>query len=231
MVTDKRGISASLIQRQLGLRYETAWTILHKLRRAMVNSLREPLRGEIEMDETWVGGYQQGLEESRQLKGRKAALVLVAVERSEQRAGRARMAVIPDFTARTVVAFVKRNVALGSTLYTDGMPGFRGIVAEGYLLVAEKQVRFSRGGKAIVPIADQTIGNLKQWLIGTHHGVGRAHLQAYLDEFVFRHNRRGNLAAAFQTILGLGTARSPTFFTTLVGAKDHSARPQPLGVC
>lgn len=81
MTTDKRGVSALLVQRQLGLScYETAWMMLHKLRRAMVNVVREPLYGEIEVDDTWVGGEQAGLRGSRQLKGRRAALVLVAVE-------------------------------------------------------------------------------------------------------------------------------------------------------
>ena len=83
MTTDKRGVSALLLQRQLGLpRYETAWMMLHKLRRAMVNVAREPpLHGGVEVDETWVGGEQAGLRGSRQLKGRRAALVLVAVEK------------------------------------------------------------------------------------------------------------------------------------------------------
>jgi hypothetical protein len=82
MTTDKRGVSALLVQRQLGLScYETAWRMLHKLRRAMVNVAREPLHGEIKVDDTWVGGEQAGLRGSRQLKGRRAALVLVAVEK------------------------------------------------------------------------------------------------------------------------------------------------------
>jgi hypothetical protein len=81
MTTDKRGVSALLLQRQLGLTcYETAWMMLHKLRRAMVNNAREPLRGEVEVDETWIGGEQAGLRGSRQLKHRRAALVLVAVD-------------------------------------------------------------------------------------------------------------------------------------------------------
>jgi hypothetical protein len=82
MTTDKRGVSALLLQRQRGLsRYETAWMRLHKRRRAMVNAIREPLRGEVEVDDTWVGGEQAGLRGSRQLKNRRAALVLVAVEK------------------------------------------------------------------------------------------------------------------------------------------------------
>ena len=82
MTTDKRGLSALLLQRQLALGcYETAWMMLHRFRRAMVNLAREPLKGEVEVDDTWIGGEQAGLRGSRQLKGRKAALVLVAVEK------------------------------------------------------------------------------------------------------------------------------------------------------
>jgi hypothetical protein len=102
MTTDKRGISALLLQRQLGLGcYETAWMMLHKFCRAMVNLEREPLRGEVEVDDTWIGGTQAGLRGSWQLKGRKAALVIVAVEKRGKASGRVRMAVIPDFKSST----------------------------------------------------------------------------------------------------------------------------------
>ena len=96
MTTDTRGISAVGLQRQLGLsRNETAWLMLHKLRRAMVNAAREPLHGEIAVDDTWIGGPQPGLRGSRQLKGRRAALVLVAVERRGRGSGRVRMGSCP----------------------------------------------------------------------------------------------------------------------------------------
>src|SRR5712664_2985766 len=117
-VTDKRGISALLLQRQLGLRrYETAWMMLHKLRRAMVNAAREPLHGDIELDDTWVGGPQAGVRGSRHLKDRPAVPVLVAVERRDDRSGRIRLVVLPDFTATAMSTIVKENVAAGSTLY------------------------------------------------------------------------------------------------------------------
>jgi len=122
MTTDKRGVSALLLQRQLGLsRYETAWMMLHKLRRAMVSATRERLRGEVEVDDTWVGGEQAGLRGSRQLKNRRAALVLVAVEKRGRGSGRARMNVIPDFKAATIIPVLTQNVASGSTIYTDGL--------------------------------------------------------------------------------------------------------------
>src|SRR5256712_5789142 len=130
MTTDKRGVSALLLQRQLGLScYETAWMMLHKLRRAMVNATREPLHGEVEVDETWVGGEQAGLRGSRQLKGRRAALVLVAVEKRGKGSGRVRMKVIPDFKAKTIIPFLTQNVSPGSTIYTDGQAG-RNILGE-----------------------------------------------------------------------------------------------------
>src|SRR6266436_4543571 len=133
MTTDKRGVSALLVQRQLGLScYETAWMMLHKLRRAMVNVARERLHGEVEVDETWIGGEQAGLRGSRQLKGRKAALVLVAVEKRGPATGRARMEVIPDFKGSTLLAFLKQNVAPGSTIYTDGLKSFTGLKEAGF---------------------------------------------------------------------------------------------------
>jgi transposase-like protein len=208
MTTDKRGISALLLQRQLGLRrYETAWMMLHKLRRAMINLEREPLRGEVEVDETWIGGTQAGLRGSRQLKGRKAALVLVAVEKRGRVTGRARMAVIPDFKSATLL----------------GLKSFAGLQQAGFQHVPRPQplrIDLRKGAKSVLPLADRAIGNLQQWLIGTYHGVSRDQLQVYLDEFVFRHNRRRQPMAAFQTLLGLGTGRKPTAYQQIRGGKD-----------
>ena len=224
MTTDKRGVSALLVQRQLDMScYETAWMMLHKLRRAMVNAAREPLHGEVEVDETWVGGEQAGLRGSRQLKGRRAALVLVAVEKRGKGSGRVRMSVIPDFKAKTIISFLIQNVSLSATIYTDGLKSFEGLREAGFKHIARAQPLRSelrKGAKSAVPLADRAIGNLQQWLIGTYHGVSRAQLQVYLDEFVFRHNRRKQLAAAFQILLGLGTGRKSTEYQSIRGAKD-----------
>jgi transposase-like protein len=224
MTTDKRGISALLLQRQLGLRrYETAWMLLHKLRRAMVNAAREPLHGDVEVDDTWIGGPQPGVKGSRQLKDRRAVPVLVAVETRGDRSGRIRMVVLPNFTATTMTAILKQNVAPGSTVYTDGLGGFAGLNAAGFTHIALKQPlrrALRKGARSVVPLADRAIGNLQHWLIGTYHGVSRAQLQAYLDEFVFRHNRRKQPMAAFQTLLGLGTGRAPTPYRRIQGGRD-----------
>ena len=198
--------------------------LLHKLRRGMVNAAREPLHGDVEMDDTWIGGPQPGLRGSRQLKGRKAALVLVAVEKRGTASGRVRMAALADFKEATVHAFVKEHIAQGSTVYTDAYKSFDRLHATGVRHVARKQVsrsEFRRGVASVVPLAaDRAIGNLQQRLIGTYHGVSKAQLQVYLDEFVFRHNRRRQPMAAFQTLLGLGAGRAPTPYRQIRGGRD-----------
>ena len=173
MTTDKRGVSALLLQRQLDVSYKTAWLLLHKLRRAMVAPEREKLRGVVEMDETWVGGLQTGLRGSRQLKGRKAALVIVAVERRGTVTGRARMEAIPDFTQKTMTAFACANIEPGTTIITDKMTGFDGLTAAGFVHQPAKQGKIIEENDHVVPLADRAMGNMKQWLLGTFHGVSR----------------------------------------------------------
>src|SRR3954466_13977791 len=106
--------------------------ILHKLRRAMVNTAREPLRGEVEVDDTWVGGEQAGLRGSRQLKDRRAALLILPVEKRGRSSGRARMSVIPDVKASTITRFLIQNGAPGSTIYTDGLKSRAGLADVGF---------------------------------------------------------------------------------------------------
>ena len=130
---------------------------------------------------------------------------------------------MPDFTAITMRRIVKANVAAGATVYTDGLGAFAGLKAAGYRHIALKQPLRSalrKGAASVVPLADRVVGNLQNWLIGTHHGVSRAQLQAYLDEFVFRHNRRKQPMAAFQTLLGLGAGRTPTPYRRIQGGRD-----------
>jgi transposase-like protein len=189
----------------------------------MVNTAREPLRGEVEVDDTWIGGEQAGLRGSRQLKDRRASLVLVAVEKRGRASGRARMNVIPDFKSSTIIPVLTRNVAPGSTIYSDGLKSFAGLVEAGFEHVVRIQPLRSalrEGAKSAVPLADRAIGNLQQWLVGTYHGVSKAQLQVYLDEFVFRYNRRKTPAAAFQTLLGLGASRESTEYEEIRGARD-----------
>ena len=133
------------------------------------------------------------------------------------------MVVIPDFRKATITTFLTQHVAPGSTIYTDGLKGFTGLDEVGFQHVPRTQplkTQLRKGAKSVVPLADRAIGNLQQWLIGTYHGVSRAQLQVYLNEFVFRHNRRQTPMAAFQTLLGLGTQHAPTVYALISGARD-----------
>src|SRR2546425_1526846 len=203
---------------------------LHNFGGGLVTAIREPLRGGVGVDDTGLGGKQAGLRGSRQLKNRRAALVLVAVEKRGKASGRVRMSVIPDFKAATIIPFLTKNIAPGSTIYTDGLKSFADLAEAGFKHVARNQPLRSelrKGTKSAVPLADRAIGNLQQWLIGTYHGVSKDQLQVYLDEFVFRHNRRQTPAAAFQTLLGLGTGRKSTEYEQIRGARDLN--PNEIG--
>ena len=131
------------------------------------------------------------------------------------------------------MACLKQNVALGSTVSTAGRKRFTRLEEAGLKHVPRRQPRRSerrKGAKSVVPLADRTIGNLQQWLTATYHGVSRDQLQVYLDEFVFRHNRRRPPLAAFQTLLGLSTERKPTTYKQIRGAADlpnHPLKPEP----
>src|SRR3954469_3997756 len=194
VTSSKGGIAATELQRQLGFgSYGTAWSWLHKIRKAMVRPDRQPLAGRVEADESYVGGPRPGK------RGRGAAgktLVGGAVEagRGEargRRLGRLRLAVLPDASAASLDAFLAANVAKPATVATDGWRGYLGLPAEGYDHEPVSSSA-SRGDAALrLPGIHLVFSLVKRWLLGTHHGaVGEKHLPAYLDEYVFRFNRR-----------------------------------------
>ena len=194
VTSSKGGISAMELKRQMGFgSYQTAWTWLHKIRRAMVRPDREPLAERVEADETYVGGPRAGR------PGRGAAgktRVAGAVESSRgkargRRLGRLRLAVVADASAKSLDGFLGQNVARPATVATDGWSGYGGLAAAGYDH-APLNLSATWGDAALrLPAIHLVFGLAKRWLLGTHHGaVGKKHLGAYLDEFVFRFNRR-----------------------------------------
>lgn len=220
MVTDKRGVSAVQLQKQLGIgRYETAFNMLHKLRAAMVDPDRTPLRGVVEVDETYIGGPVPG----KRGRGTGKALVIGAVEIRNGRPTRIRLKKIRSASADSVLKFISDNVEHGSTVITDGAPAYNNLYKRGY--VHQVQSTRVRGDEpdAVLAHFHRAVSNMKTWLLGTHHGrVSQKHLQAYLNEFTFRYNRRGNLQAAFQTILGLTTkSEGPTYEGLYSGTYQH----------
>lgn len=215
VATHTPGLSALQLQRQLGIRrYETAWTMLQKLRRAMRRPQREALGEKVEVDETFIGN-QEGLRGGREVGDR--ALVVGAVEVRGRVSGRIRLEVVRNSSAASLSGFVRRNVEPGTTVLTDGWQGYAPLSGMGYRHRPKTQGRPARA-VVILPRIHQVFGNLKTWLRGTHHGVEAKHMQAYLDEFVFRFNRRRTPMAAFQSLLGLTGAHRPTTRKMLYGS-------------
>ena len=126
-----------------------------------------------------------------------------------------RLKVVPDVSARSLVRFVTANVAPGAVVLTDGWGAYDPLPQMGYRHRARTQGADPRAAARILPRIHRVFGNLKTWLRGTHHGVGHPHLQAYLDEYTFRFNRRRTPMAAFQTLLGLGSQHQPTTYNQL----------------
>lgn len=214
----KSGISALGMQRALGLgSYRTAWTCLHKLRRAMIRPNREPLAGKIEVDETLIGGRRKGIPGGRTVGAK--AVVLVAVERRKFGAGRVRFKQIPLATGVRLVEFVKQTTAPASTIITDGLPAYVGILEpHGYIHETES-------GSNALPNLHRVAALLKRWLLGIYQGrVSWGQLDHYLDEYAFRFNRRmsasrGNL---FYRLVQQAVSVEPTPYTNLV--KGHKTR-------
>jgi hypothetical protein len=216
VATHTPGISAVQLQRQLGIaRYETAWLILHKLRRAMIAPERERLHDHVEVDEALIGGHHAGRRGGRQRDGK--SVVGVAVEVRGQGSGRLRLQVLPDASGGSLDDFVAATVTAGATVDTDGWPGYAGLRRAGYDHIINKQRHGFPDHQFVLPRAHRAVSNLKTWLQGTHRGVSPDHLQVYLDEFVFRYNRRRTPLAAFQTLLGLGSVHPPTTLHQITG--------------
>ena len=181
VTTHTPGFSALQLQRQLGLaRYETAWTMLHKLRRAMVRPERDQLSGTVELDETYVGGVEEGRRGGRQRDSRKAILA-GAVEVRGHGSGRIRLAVVPDLSAATFARFAEEAITQGSVVLTDGWHSFRALGGsyDHRPTVSEDPKNAAKQ----LPRVHRAFTNLKTWLLGTHHGVGGKHLPHYVDEF------------------------------------------------
>ena len=187
VVSQKHGISALGLQRVLGLnRYETTWNMLHRLRTAMVRLGRDRLVGPVQVDETYIGGPRPGK------RGRGAAgktLVLVAVEAKDKHPGRIRLHKVRDASGDSLIPAVKECVQPKNEVHTDGWEGYAPLSYSGF------KHTIIRGtadvGKNLLPLANRVTSLLKRWLKGTHQGKPSAsHLDYYLDEFVFRFNRR-----------------------------------------
>lgn len=213
VVAQKTGASAYNLKDFMGFgSYETAWAWLHKLRRAMVRPNRDNLSGEIEVDETYIGGKETG--KGKQGRGADTkTLVVVAAECKGKQIGRVRFKIISESSAEELMSFIKENIAPGSKIITDGWSGYSSL-SQSKKYKHEIKIISGSGQEAheLLPHVHMIDSLVKRWINGTHQGkVSPKHLSYYLDEFAFRFNRklstyRGKL---FYRLIQQSVATSP----------------------
>jgi transposase-like protein len=235
--TAKDGISALSLQRSLEIgSYQTAWAMLGRLRSVLVRPGRDRLAGRVEVDETYIGGEEPGLRGGR-ARGKKV-LTGIAVEVKEPKGiGRCRMALLADASSASLHPFVTGCVEPGATVITDAWMGYHGLAGLGYV----HQRRSQRAARArgddpgkLLPAVHRVASLAKRWLLSTHQGsVEEAHLQSYLDDFVFRFNRRRSRSRGlvFYRLLELAAGHDPVRYRDIAAGKRPRKIPTtpPVG--
>ena len=185
--TDKRGLSALALSKKLEISYWRAWTMLQKIRQGMRDrDANYKLAGIVEIDDAFFGGPKEGGDK----RGRGSSKVPVIVEASTngEGIGYARMTVVDHVDGKTVKEIVKADIKEDQVIKTDGFSSYKIVKEEGH----EHQREIVKGRKAHEALkwVHILISNAKAFILGTFHGVSKKHLQAYLDEFCYRFNRR-----------------------------------------
>ena len=240
MATHSNGMSALQLEAQLGVTYKTAWLLTQKLRRSMVDPNRKLLEGVVEVDQAEmplrVGGtfFERG----------NAGKILVAgavevIERDinkskprrkgakylDTRSGRLRLAVIADNSAVSLEAFVRANVKPGATLITDGHASYPGLSGD---YRHDPRVVGAMVAHIVLPWSHRAFALMKRWALGTYHGLRRKHVDAYLDEFVFRYNRRFHRHVSFEVMLGLAANHEPASYWDIVKRENPRKGLAPI---
>lgn len=235
MTTHSNGMSALQLQDQLGVTYKTAWLLTQKLRRSMLDPDREPLEGVVEVDQAEIPFREGDTSFDRGNAGK--ILIIGAVEVIERdtnkakprpkhakyldtRSGRIRLAVIADNSAASIEAFVNANVKRGATLLTDGHKSFPCL--KGYR--HDPRVVGKMAAHIVLPWIHRAFSLMKRWSLGTYHGLRRKHADTYLNEFVFRYNRRFYRHVSFETLLGLAANKEPTSYWDLIKRENPRKR-------
>ncbi len=238
--TGKNGVSALSLKRTLEIgSYQTAWAMLHRLRSVLVRPGRERLKGRVEVDETFIGGVEPGRPGGRFLGGKKT-LTVIAVEVLEPKGfGRCRMLPLADASAATLHPFVQEHIEPGAIIITDGWQGYHGLDGKGYRHDRRSQRAAEARGEdpgELLPGVHRVASLAKRWLLGTHQGAVEAkHLAAYLNEFVFRFNRRRSRSRGmlFFRVMELAAAHEPVRYQDLVAkpraGKTPADPPQKRG--
>ena len=191
IATTKNGISATTIEKTLAINYKTAWSMLQRFRVAMVRSERTKLSGKVEVDETLLGGVDKGGKRGR---GAKKHLVVIAIEILKPKGyGRVRMHFIPNASGETLTQFIQDTVEPDATIMTDGWRGYDSLKSLGFKHEVTVLSKSDDQAHVSMPGVHQVASLLKRWILGTHQGsISEEHLQAYLEEYTFRFNRRNS---------------------------------------
>jgi transposase-like protein len=235
VVSQKNGASALGLKRVFGFgSYQTAWAHLHKLRRAMVTPGRKPLFGRIEVDESYLGGLEEGVRGRQTFK--KALVVIAAEEQGKRAIGRIRMRRIPDASADSLQLFVVESIQPGSLLHTDGWRGYSGLERLGFIHQITTVSTHKENTSELLPRVHRVASLLKRWVLGTHQGaISPEHLDYYLDEFTFRFNRRTSRSRGklFYRLLQNAVRVPPAPYRTMVknvrGPTSNDAGAQHIG--
>lgn len=223
ITNQKQGVSALGLQRVLGLgSYQTAWAMLHRFRRAMVRPGRDLLNGRVEVDETYIAISDKA--QPANADGRKShttkTLVVIGVEMLEPKGfGRIRLRRIADDSAHQVIPFVKDVIQAGATVHTDGSAAYRNLKNEGYVHQRSVMLGSDTPAHISMPGVHRVAALIQRWLLGTHHGaVQPDQLDHYLDEFVFRFNRRTSLSRGmlFYRLLEQAVVTAPATYQNIV---------------
>ncbi len=224
LASQKNGASALGLQAVLGRgSYKTAWTWLHKLRRAMVRPGRDRLSERVEVDETYLGGLEGGV------KGRQAerkSLIAIAAQEDGPGIGRIRMKRIPDASAYSLMAFIQEAIEPGSTVHTDGWKGYSAVERKGYIHQTTVVKGKKESASDLLPRVHLIASLLKRWILGTHQGaISHEHLEFYLDEFTFRFNRRRsrNRGKLFYRMVQQAVAIDPVPYKSMIRCGKNSA--------
>ena len=223
ITTQKNGASAEGLQQVLGLgSYETAWAWLHKIRTAMVRSDRTKLSGVVEVDEIYIGGEEHSGSTGRGTGNK--VIIAVAVElKPENKLGRVRLCAISDASKESLISFVNENIEKGSEIITDGFPSYSSLIDNGYTHTIYIQ-KNAKNEEERLPHVHLISSLLKRWLLGTHQGaVSEKHIQAYLDEYTFRFNRRkaAKRGLLFYRLLEAAVVAKPVPLKSLYKSTDE----------
>ena len=225
VTNQKQGVSALGLQRVLGLgSYQTAWAMLHRFRRAMVRPGRDRLKGKVEIDETSLAIKNRDKPAATEKRKRYTTktLVAIAVEMLEPKGfGRIRLRRIPAASAQYLLPFVKQVVEPGSIVHTDGSTAYHALNAHGYSHEQSVMLGATEPVHELMPGVHRVASLIKRWLLGTHHGaVQPEQLDYYLDEFVFRFNRRTSRSRGllFYRLLQQAVATEPVTYRDVTAA-------------